>query len=154
MSDCEVLNYVLLLLSWYMGADALHSNGITKKLLYLIRDKTITSKQDPLNKVRKSRILLFVGVQLLGFGATFAITQTVGKFLVSLFFWLTEVTDWLFADHFFFFFFFFLLSFSGDRFSGPHHAAFAYSYTFNSSHVFHKRRVGYPWWSNCIGFCK
>ena len=89
----EVLNYVLLLLSWYMGADALQSNGITKKLLYLIRDKTITSKHDPLNKVRKSRILLFVGVQLLGFGATFAITQTVGKFLVSLFFWLTEVTD-------------------------------------------------------------
>lgn len=64
-----------------MGADALHSNGITKKFLYLIKDKNITSKQDPLNKVRKSRILLFIGVQLLGFGATFAITQTVGKFL-------------------------------------------------------------------------
>jgi hypothetical protein len=63
-----------------MGVDALHSNGITKKFLYLIKDKNITSKQDPLNKVRKSRILLFVGVQLLGFGATFAITQTVGKF--------------------------------------------------------------------------
>ena len=64
-----------------MGVDALKSNGITKKFLYLIKDKNITSKQDPLNKVRKSRILLFIGVQLLGFGATFAITQTVGKLI-------------------------------------------------------------------------
>lgn len=69
----------MLLLSWYMGADALRSNGITKKILYLIKDKALTSKQDPLNKVRKSRILLFVGVQLIGFGATFAITQTSGS---------------------------------------------------------------------------
>ena len=64
-----------------MGVDALKSNGITKKFLYLIKDKNITSKHDPLNKVRKSRILLFIGVQLLGFGATFAITQTVGKLI-------------------------------------------------------------------------
>jgi hypothetical protein len=68
--------------SWYMGVDALHSNGITKKCLYLIKDKNITSIQDPLNKVRNSRILLFVCVQLLGFGAAFAITQTVGKFFL------------------------------------------------------------------------
>jgi len=67
-----------------MGADALRSNGITKKILYLIKDKTLTSKQDPLNKVRTSRILLFVGVQLLGFGATFAITQTIGTFLLLM----------------------------------------------------------------------
>ena len=73
---------IILLLSWYMGVDALHSNEITKKFLYLIKDKNITPKQDPFNKVRKSRILLFVGVQLLGFGATFAITQTVGKFSI------------------------------------------------------------------------
>ena len=61
-----------------MGADALQSNGITKKLMYLVQDKTLTPRQQPLHKVRKSRILLFVGVQLLGFGATFAITQTIG----------------------------------------------------------------------------
>lgn len=63
-----------------MGADALRSNGITKKILYLIKDKTLTSTQDPLKKVRKSRILLFLGIQLVGFGATFAITQTFGSF--------------------------------------------------------------------------
>ncbi|KAJ7242867.1 HCO3 transporter family-domain-containing protein [Mycena haematopus] len=63
--------------SWFMGADALRGNGITQKLLYFIRDKNLTPLDEPLRKVRKSRILLFVGVQLVGFGATFAITQTI-----------------------------------------------------------------------------
>lgn len=71
------------LTSWYMGADSLLENGITKKLLYIIRDKSLTSKHVPLRKVRKSRIILFIGVQLLGFGATFAITQTIGKLFLS-----------------------------------------------------------------------
>lgn len=61
-----------------MGAAALRVNGITKKILYLIQDKALTSKHEPLHRVRKSRIILFVGVQLIGFGATFAITQTIG----------------------------------------------------------------------------
>ncbi|KAJ7202826.1 HCO3 transporter family-domain-containing protein [Mycena pura] len=67
---------VLAGLFWYMGADALRGNGITSKILYFVRDKNLTPLDEPLRKVRKSRILLFVGVQLLGFGATFAITQT------------------------------------------------------------------------------
>ena len=61
-----------------MGIDALRENGISKKLLYFFRDKTLTPAGEPLRKVRKSRILLFVGVQLVGFGATFAITQSIG----------------------------------------------------------------------------
>lgn len=63
-----------------MGADALRGNGITRKILYFLRDKNLTPVEEPLRKVRKSRILLFVGVQLVGFGATFAITQTIGVF--------------------------------------------------------------------------
>ncbi|KDQ62175.1 hypothetical protein JAAARDRAFT_121950 [Jaapia argillacea MUCL 33604] len=68
---------VLAGLFWYMGADALLGNGITNKLLYLLRDSALVPKDEPLRQVRKSRILLFVGVQLVGFGATFAITQTL-----------------------------------------------------------------------------
>lgn len=64
--------------SWYMGTDALRGNGITVKLLYLLRDGRLTASDDPLNRVRNFRILIFVTVQLLGFGATFAITQTIG----------------------------------------------------------------------------
>ncbi|KAL0960869.1 hypothetical protein HGRIS_005884 [Hohenbuehelia grisea] len=68
---------VLAGLFWYMGADALRSNGITQKIMYLLRDRVLTPHHEPLRKVRKSRILMFVGVQLVGFGATFAITQTI-----------------------------------------------------------------------------
>lgn len=58
-----------------MGSDALLSSGVTEKMLYLIRDRRATSPSDPLNKVRKSRIVIFTLVELIGFGATFAITQ-------------------------------------------------------------------------------
>ncbi|SJL09964.1 related to chloride-bicarbonate anion exchanger AE2 [Armillaria ostoyae] len=68
---------VLAGLFWFMGADALRGNGITQKILYFFRDKTLISQNDPLRKVRKSRILMFVAIQLGGFGATFAITQTI-----------------------------------------------------------------------------
>lgn len=61
-----------------MGADALQGNGITLKLLYFIREKSLTPADEPLHKVRKSRLLLFVAIQLIGFGVTFAITQTIG----------------------------------------------------------------------------
>lgn len=64
-------------LFWYMGTDALLSSGVTAKMLYLVRDPRAVSPTDPLNRVRRSRIALFTLVQLLAFGATFAITQTI-----------------------------------------------------------------------------
>lgn len=66
-------------LFWFMGIDALLSNGITHRILYFLRDRELTPADELLRKVRKSRILLFVGIQLVGFGATFAITQTMGE---------------------------------------------------------------------------
>ena len=67
-----------------MGADALEGNGITRKILYFFQDKTLTHADEPLRRVRKSRILLFLAVQLAGFGATMAVTQTIGGSLNSL----------------------------------------------------------------------
>ena len=61
-----------------MGLDALNTNGITTKIYYLIRDRATVSPKEPLRRIRRSRLLLFVVVQLLGFGATMAITQTIG----------------------------------------------------------------------------
>jgi len=61
-----------------MGLDALNTNGITTKIYYLIRDRATVSPKEPFRKVRRSRLLLFVVVQLLGFGATMAVTQTIG----------------------------------------------------------------------------
>ena len=61
-----------------MGLDELSGNGITAKVLYFLTDRAMTPYDEPLRRVRKSRILLFVAVQLIAFGATFAITQTIG----------------------------------------------------------------------------
>ncbi|KAF5330252.1 hypothetical protein D9758_014439 [Tetrapyrgos nigripes] len=68
---------VLAGLFWFMGLDALQGNGITLRILYFLKDKNLTPKDEPLRRVRKSRILIFLAVQLIGFGATFAITQTI-----------------------------------------------------------------------------
>ncbi|OCF78485.1 anion transporter [Kwoniella mangroviensis CBS 8886] len=68
---------VLAGLFWYMGSDALLTSGVTAKILYLIKDKRATSPSEPLHNVRKSRILWFTIIELIGFGATFAITQTI-----------------------------------------------------------------------------
>lgn len=70
--------------SWYMGLDALQGNGITRKILYFFRDKALAPADEPLRRVRKSRIMLFVAVQLIGFGATMAITQTIGAWIFAL----------------------------------------------------------------------
>lgn len=64
-------------LFWYMGTDALLNSGVTAKMLYLVRDPRAISPSDPLNNVRKSRIILFILIQLIAFGATFGITQTI-----------------------------------------------------------------------------
>jgi len=69
-------------ISWYMGLDALMNNGISHKMFYLIRDRRLTPVGEPLTRVRKSRIILFILVQLIGFGVTFAITQTIGSSLL------------------------------------------------------------------------
>ena len=47
-------------------------------MLYLLRDKKHTPRSNPLKAMkRQGMIWVFVGLQLFGFGATFAITQTI-----------------------------------------------------------------------------
>lgn len=69
---------VLAGLFFVMGVQALEGNGITLKMLYLARDRSFTTASDPLTKIqRKEAVWYFVALELLGFGATFAITQTI-----------------------------------------------------------------------------
>jgi len=69
---------VLAGLFFVMGIQALEANGITNKLLFLGRDKALTPPNHPLLKIRRRRaVWFFVAVELVGFGATFAITQTI-----------------------------------------------------------------------------
>ena len=68
---------VLAGLFFVMGVQALEGNGITAKLVFLLRDASLTPRSDPLKQLRLRAIWAFVAVELVGFGATFAITQTV-----------------------------------------------------------------------------
>lgn len=69
---------VLAGLFFVMGIQALEGNGITLKLLFLAKDKSLTPASDPLKRIpRRLAIWVFVAIQLFGFGATFAITQTI-----------------------------------------------------------------------------
>ena len=69
---------VLAGLFFVMGVQALEGNGITLKILFLLKDSSLTPSSDPLKRInRRPAIWVFVGIQLIGFGATFAITQTI-----------------------------------------------------------------------------
>lgn len=69
---------VLAGLFFIMGVQALQANGITAKLLFLARDKNLTPANSPLKLIkRRIAIWMFVIIELIGFGATFAITQTI-----------------------------------------------------------------------------
>lgn len=69
---------VLAGLFFVMGVQALESNGVTAKLLFLARDRDLTPANHPLLRVRRRlAIWAFVAIELVGFGATFAITQTI-----------------------------------------------------------------------------
>ena len=69
---------VLAGLFFIMGYQALEGNGITVKLLFLCRDQSITPRNHPLKRIpRRAAIWAFVALEIVGFGATFAITQTV-----------------------------------------------------------------------------
>ncbi|CAK7274203.1 hypothetical protein SEPCBS119000_006052 [Sporothrix epigloea] len=70
---------VLAGLFFVMGIQALEGNGITSKLLFLARDVSLTPRNHPLKNLARGQwpVWLFVAVQLVAFGATFAITQTI-----------------------------------------------------------------------------
>ena len=68
---------VLAGLFFVMGLQALEANGITQKIQHLLSDKNLTVNSSPLSRIPLRKLYAFVGLELLGFGATFAITQTI-----------------------------------------------------------------------------
>ncbi|KAL6849365.1 hypothetical protein ACO1O0_008905 [Amphichorda felina] len=69
---------VLAGLFFVMGIQALEGNGITAKIIFLARDKALTPATAELKTIkRRSAIWIFTGIEIFGFAATFAITQTI-----------------------------------------------------------------------------
>ncbi|KAH7321704.1 HCO3 transporter family-domain-containing protein [Rhexocercosporidium sp. MPI-PUGE-AT-0058] len=93
---------VLAGLFFVMGVQALEGNGITLKILFLLKDKSMTPAGEPLKRIRRRKAIWgFVAIQLFGFGATFAITQTiaaVGFPIIILL--LIPVRTWLLPRYF------------------------------------------------------
>lgn len=79
---------VLAGLFFVMGVQALEANGITLKLLFLAKDRHLTPSSEPLTQVKRSKVWVFVALELVGFGATFAITQTVAAIGFPVFIFL------------------------------------------------------------------
>jgi len=80
---------VLAGLFFVMGIQALEANGITLKILFLLRDKHLTPSSDPLTHIKRRWVIwAFVGLELVGFGATFAITQTIAAIGFPVFIFL------------------------------------------------------------------
>ncbi|CAI6100257.1 unnamed protein product, partial [Clonostachys chloroleuca] len=76
-------------LFFVMGIQALEGNGITAKIVFLARDKALTPATAELKTIkRRAAIWIFVGIELFGFAATFAITQTIAAVGFPIFIFL------------------------------------------------------------------
>lgn len=59
-----------------MGFSAIFGNGITQNVIWMLSDRKVVSKNHTLNHCSSKRVVwLYTILQLIGFGATFAITQ-------------------------------------------------------------------------------
>ena len=77
---------VLAGLFFIMGMQALSSNGITLKVLYLCKDRHLTPGSEALRHIRRQQaIWYFVALELGGFGATLAITQSIAAIAFPVF---------------------------------------------------------------------
>jgi hypothetical protein len=80
---------VLAGLFFVMGVQALEANGITLKIIFLCKDRHLTPRSDPLLRIeRRKAVWVFVALELIGFGATFAITQTIAAIGFPVFIFL------------------------------------------------------------------
>ncbi|TKA51726.1 hypothetical protein B0A49_12674, partial [Cryomyces minteri] len=60
-----------------VGWGSIESNDIVRKSGYLISEARFVQPSEPLTRVRKSKIILYVGWQIFGIVATVAISQTI-----------------------------------------------------------------------------
>ncbi|MDI1487116.1 MAG: hypothetical protein OHK93_006384 [Ramalina farinacea] len=60
-----------------VGWGGLESNGITAKLIYLLKEPRFVQPSEPLRQLRKSRICLYLFFQVFGITATVGVSQTI-----------------------------------------------------------------------------
>ncbi|PWN35584.1 uncharacterized protein FA14DRAFT_120626, partial [Meira miltonrushii] len=60
-----------------VGWSSIEGNGITTRTLAVFQDRRMSTHNDPLLKVRRSKVALYVGIQWIFFALTIAISQTI-----------------------------------------------------------------------------
>lgn len=61
-----------------VGWGSIEGNGITAKIMFLLKEHRFIDPSEPLLKVRKRQIVLFILWQILGVGFSVGISQTIG----------------------------------------------------------------------------
>lgn len=56
---------------------SIESNGILQKLIYLQSEKRFIQRDDPMLRVRRRKVILFIGLQLVGVAACVAVSHTL-----------------------------------------------------------------------------
>lgn len=56
---------------------SVESNGITKKLLFLLSERRFIQRGEPLLQIRRRKVWLYVLCQIIGVAAPLAISQTI-----------------------------------------------------------------------------
>ncbi|KAM5360160.1 hypothetical protein ACJA88_014922 [Fusarium oxysporum] len=60
-----------------VGWGSIESNGILQKLIYLQSERRFIQRDDPMLHVRRRKIILFIGLQLVGVAACVAVSHTL-----------------------------------------------------------------------------
>ncbi|QKD57865.2 HCO3 transporter family-domain-containing protein [Fusarium oxysporum Fo47] len=60
-----------------VGWGSIESNGILQKLIYLQSERRFIQRDDPMLRVRRRKIILFIGLQLVGVAACVAVSHTL-----------------------------------------------------------------------------
>ncbi|KAF5857836.1 hypothetical protein ETB97_005210 [Aspergillus alliaceus] len=60
-----------------VGWGSIESNGILQKMIFLLRENRFIQRDEPLLRVRKHKIILYISCQTIGLAACVAISQTI-----------------------------------------------------------------------------
>ncbi|KAH0445919.1 hypothetical protein IEQ34_025247 [Dendrobium chrysotoxum] len=60
-----------------VGWSSIEGNGITTRTLAIFKDRRLSAHDDPLLKVKRTKLALYVGIQWIFFALTIAISQTI-----------------------------------------------------------------------------
>lgn len=67
-----------------VGWGAIESNGILKKIIYLLSEDRFVPRDNPLTTIQKRKIAYYLGFQILGVASTVAISQTIAAIGIAL----------------------------------------------------------------------